>query len=182
MVFGNISTAFAQEIPITDENHNELNIDMNSDCFDVTQPYEVSKTIVNDDGEKIVIGAIYTPNQDYNPKLRWSSTKNASVGTWTSYYDGGIACSMSYSFDVSRSGSHWKISNGRNLVANALLSTIESKKLSINRSISSANYPAEIMGVCSIKVLDTPIGSAATIDAWIKTVISDSGKLTVSGN
>lgn len=181
MLWGNVSTAYAQEFPITEEN-NEVTVDMNSDCFDVTQPYEVSKTIVNDDGKNIVIKAIYTPNEDYNPTLRWSSTKNATVGTWTSYYDGGIACSMSYSFDVSRSGSHWKISNGRNLVASAILSTIKNKKLSINRSISSANYPAEIMGVCTVQVMDTSIGAVATIDAWIKTVISDSGKLTVSGN
>ncbi len=54
--------------------------------------------------------------------------------------------------------------------------------MSINRSILSANYPAEIMGVCTVQVMDTSIGAVATIDAWIKTVISASGKLTVSGN
>jgi hypothetical protein len=89
---------------------------------------------------------------------------------------------MQYDFDVSRSGSHWKISNGRNLVAHAIISTIEGKSLKINRATSTSAYAAEIMGTCTIKVLDTPIGSAATIDAWIKTTINDSGTLTVSGN
>ncbi|MDR2024953.1 MAG: hypothetical protein LBQ71_17310 [Hungatella sp.] len=182
LVLGANVIAFASE-PTVDKSHNAaLEIDMNSDSFDVTKPYEVSKQIVNDRGETVTIGAVYTPNKDYNPYLRWSSSQNASVGTWTSYYDGSIACSMQYDFDVSRSGSHWKISNGRNLVAHAIISTIEGKSLKINRATSTSAYAAEIMGTCTIKVLDTPIGSAATIDAWIKTTINDSGTLTVSGN
>lgn len=182
MVFGMNIVAFAAEPSVKDEKNVEFEVDMDSENFDISEPYEVKKEIVNDNGDTVVIGAIYTPNPEYNPNLRWSSTKNASVGTWTSYYDGGIACSMRYDFDVSRSGSHWKISNGRNLTASALLSTIEGKSLKINRSTSTSSYAAEIMGTCTVKVLDTQIGSAATIEAWIKTVINDSGKLTVSGN
>ena len=112
----------------------------------------------------------------------WSHSYEATVGTWTSYFDGSIIDGMSYQYDVSRSGTHWKISNARNHVAYCILSTIRDKSLTINRAVSTSTYPAEVMGMCTVEVIDTPIGNLMTVDAWIKTTISDSGVLTVSGN
>lgn len=180
MLLGSSMSVFAAPESPVDVEDSQIEVDM--DSFDITQPYEISKQYTDEDGNVVTIGAIYEPKPSIQPLIKWNKTYKASVGTWTSYYDGSIVASMRYTFDVSRSGSHWKISNGRNLSANALLSTIEGKRLSINRSISTATYPAEIYGECTIKVLDTPIGSAATLDAWIKTTISDSGTLTVCGN
>lgn len=168
----------------TKEFSESLQITVNMDSFDITKPYEISKQYTDEEGNIVTVGAVYRPNPDYQvvPFSTWSESYDATVGTWTSYYDGGIACSMSYDFDVDRSGSHWKISNGRNLSVHAVLSTIESKSLTINRSVSTSIYPAEIFGTTTLKVLDTPVGSAATIEAWVKTTVSDSGTLTVSGN
>lgn len=183
MIFSNCLTAFAstEESGGNGEN-SQIIVDM--DSIDITKPYEISKQYIDDDGNTVTVGAVYKPNPDYQvmPHGKWSESHDATVGTWTSYYDGGIACSMSYDFDVERSESHWKISNGRNFSAHAILSTIDSKKLVINRSVSTATFPAEIVGSCTINLMDTQNGSVATIDAWIKTTVNDSGTLTVSGN
>ena len=100
----------------------------------------------------------------------------------TKLSENGVYAAISVNdYDVSRSGSHWKISNARNLKAHCILSTIKDKSLTINRSTSTSTYPAEVMGMCTVELIDTPIGHVMSIDAWIKTTISDSGTLTVSG-
>ena len=87
---------------------------------------------------------------------------------------------MSYDFDVSMSGSHWKISNARNLIVGMPLTQISNKSLVIGRSISAIGMPAEVTGSCTLKRSVGVYNS--TIDAWIKTTVSDDGVLTVSGN
>ena len=62
------------------------------------------------------------------------------------------------------------------------MSSIKDKSLTINRSTSTSTYPAEVMGMCTVEFIDTAIGHLISIDAWIKTTITDNGILTVSGN
>lgn len=170
--------AFAAEV-VTDTDEATIVVDMNN--IDVSQPYEITKEFVNDRGETVTLRAVYTPAEPTAVPM-WSHSYEATVGTWTSYFDGSIIDGMSYQYDVSRSGTHWKISNARNHVAHCILSTIRDKSLTINRAVSTPTYPAEVMGMCTVEVIDTPIGNLMTVDAWIKTTISDSGVLTVSGN
>lgn len=181
MLLSNSIVSFAASTDsITSET---TSLEINMESLDLAKPHEISKQYVNENGDIVIIGAIYTPNEDYNPIAPlWSESYNAVVGTWTSYYDGSVACSMSYDFDVNRSGSHWSISNARNFSVHALISTVEAKELKINRAVSSASYAAEVRGQCTLKMLDTPLGSAATVEAWIKTTVNDAGTLTVSGN
>ncbi len=183
IVMGYTTTAFAaydlsNEEVITD-NDTAIVVDMND--IDVTKPHEITKEYVNDHGETVTLRAVYTP-VDPTVAPMWSNKYDATVGTWTSYYDGGILNGMSYDYDVSKSGSHWKISNARNLTAHCILSSITDKSLTINRSTSTSVYPAEVIGICTVEFIDTPIGHVSSIDAWIKTTISDRGTLTVSGN
>lgn len=149
--------------------------------IDVTQPYEITKEYVNDRGETVTIKAVYTLAEPTAVPM-WSHDHDATVGTWASFYDGSFMDAMSYEYDVSKSGSHWRIYKARNLTVRCLLSTIKDKSLTINRSTSTSTYPAEVMGMCTIELMDTPIGHVASVDTWIKTTISDSGTLTVSGN
>ncbi len=178
LVFSMCIPVFATEV-VTDTDEATIVVDMNN--IDVSQPYEITKEFVNDRGETVTLRAVYTPAEPTAVPM-WSHSYEATVGTWTSYFDGSIIDGMSYQYDVSRSGTHWKISNARNHVAHCILSTIRDKSLTINRAVSTPTYPAEVMGMCTVEVIDTPIGNLMTVDAWIKTTISDSGVLTVSGN
>lgn len=184
MLFGTSTVAFAAESTpagVPEDNDACIVVDFNE--MDMTKPFEISTQYVNEQGETITIGAIYTPNEDWEEITpMWSHDYEATVGTWTSYFDGSIIDGMSYQYDVSRSGSHWKISNARNFLAHCVLSTVRDKQLTINRATSTSSSPAEVMGICTVDVIDTPIGHVMSMDAWIKTTITDGGTLTVSGN
>ena len=179
LIVCNSVVSFANEK--TPANNNEPMLEVDFSTLDLKTPFEIKEEFVNEKGETETVGVVFTPDPNYKPELRWSETYDATVGTWTSYYD-GIAADMSYDFDLSKSGSHWKISNPRGPWVSVALSSVSDKKLVINRAISAPSYLAEIMGSCTIEVLDVQWGQAATIDAWIKTTVSDSGTLKVSGN
>jgi len=163
------------------EGEEAATIEVNFNEIDINKPYETSCEFVNDNGEQVTLRLVYTPEKEHNSMLRWSKEYDAKVGGWKAYYD-GITTEMSYEFDMSKSGSHWKVSNARNHIASAALSSIKNKKLVVNRAISTKTYPAEIMGSCDVEILDTAIGHLMTVNAWIKTTVSDSGIVKISGN
>ena len=169
--------AFAVDTTETDED--SLLIDLNA--LDLSESIRIEKTIFDENGNEVTIGLSYTPEE---PQVQpyWSKDYEATESTWTAYYNGFIINNMSYEFDVSKSGSHWKISNARNLTASHILATIENKSLTINRAISTPSYPAEVMGMCTVNLIETEIGTLRTWDAWIKSEITDDGVLTISGN
>lgn len=176
------TTAFAADVNTSsNEQHDATAIVVDMNNIDVTKPCEITKEFKNDRGETVTLRAVYTPAEPTAVPM-WSHDYEATVGTWTSYFDGSIIDGMSYEYDVSRSGSHWKISNARNLMAHCILSSIKDKSLTINRSTSTSTYPAEVMGMCTVEFIDTAIRHLISIDAWIKTTITDNGILTVSGN
>lgn len=179
LAFAADSETVATKSLVSVQDESAIVVDMNE--IDITKPYEITKETINSRGETVTLKAVYTPAK---PSIipMWSHEYTASSGTWRSYYDGSIISGMSYEYDVSKYGTHWKISNARNLLAHAVLSTIRDKSLTINRSISAPSYPAEVMGVCTVDFIDTPIGHVVSMDAWIKTTISDGGTLTISGN
>ena len=186
MLLGNGVVAFATEKDLQTST-DEASIVIDLDQIDLSKPYKVEKQYINDAGDKVTIGAVYTPPEKTDSITpfgleEWSHSYQASEGTWTSYYDGSIINQMSYEFDVSHPTSHWKISNARNLVVNMLITQISNKSVVINRSTSSIGMPAEVTGSCTLKIINTPIGPVSTVDAWIKTTVSDDGVLTVSGN
>ena len=147
----------------------------------------MEKQYINDFGVTITIGAVYIPAEETGEIVpfgaeEWSHSYQASEGTWTSYYKGVLIGEMNYDFDVSFTGKHWRISNARNLMVSAMVSEVLDKLLVINRDESYGTLPAEVMGSCTLKFINTPIGPVRTLQPWIKTTISDSGKLTVCGN
>lgn len=182
------SIAFAASPNVEDvSNNSESAIVIDLSEVDLTKPYKVEKQFINEYGDEVTIGAVYTPQKNTEEKItpfsrEWSHQYQATEGTWTSYYDGSILSQMQYTFDVSKSGDHWMISNGRDFYVSMLITNILNKNLRINRSISSFGMPAEITGSCTLRIGDSPLGTISTIDAWIKTTVSDDGVLTVSGN
>lgn len=149
--------------------------------LDLTHPITITKEQVKDNGEVVIITSEYTPNKHYNSNILSRGTGTASVGSWKTTVS-NIAGSMSFEYDLSKSGSSWKISNARNFSLSVVLSTISNKYLTINRSTSTASFPAEVYANADINVLDTTWGSGATVNAWIKVTVSNSGVITTTHN
>lgn len=189
LVIQSASVAFATTPPDDGAIANSEAIVLDFDKMDMSKPFQIEKQYTNDQGEKVTVGVIYTPAPKEDSKADaspfswiWSHTYDATEGTMTSYYDGSIISQMRYTYDLSKPAQHWVISNPRDLFVGALITDISNKSLVVNRSVSAIGKPAEITGSCTLRIGQTPIGAVSTVDAWIKTTISDDGKLTVSGN
>ncbi len=171
-------STYDQNIEISNDQISK--IDMNK--LDLALPITITKEQTKDNGEVVIITSKYTPNKNYNSNiLLKDTTGNATVGSWKTTVS-NIAGSMSFEYDLSKSGSSWKISNARNFSLSVVLSTISNKSLTINRSTSTASYPAEVYANADINVLDTTWGSGATVNAWIKVTVSNSGVITTTHN
>ena len=86
LVFSVCIPVFATEV-VTDTDEATIVVDMNN--IDVSQPYEITKEFVNDRGETVTLRAVYTPAEPTAVPM-WSHSYEATVGTWTSYFDGSI--------------------------------------------------------------------------------------------
>lgn len=141
----------------------ELNdLDLNS--MDFSKAFTIEETIIDENGIEVVVGLSFEPSKESEfQTTAGSKTYKASTGTWRAYYKGGIIASMEYRFDVSKSGSQWKISNGRDLSYHALFTKFSKEKLVINRSKSTSTYPAEIRGSVYAQFFDT---------GWVGTIYS----------
>lgn len=111
--------------------------------------------------------ALYTPA----PKTRGSSTTTASTGTWTSHAQ--LAdWYISYQFDLEKSGSQWKMSNGRNFKYTGTIIGFSNADLSISRSVSTNTFPCEINGTVRanhfdnqwVQIIETTWTLTTTVD------------------
>lgn len=151
------------------KSHVIMETDLNG--MDISKPFSTTENFRDMNGIPVAIVITYSPA----PQTRGSSTTTASSGTWTSKASYG-AISMSYQFDLAKSGSEWRISNGRNLNYSGVLCTFSNPNLSISRSVSTSTVPAEINGSVTGK---TAVNSAVCL---LTTKISHNGMVTTSWN
>lgn len=177
MILGmSTTTALASEAPATTDNF-LLSTDL--DSLDLDKPFTETKYVTDSDGNQVTLKLSFTPAPSISPM--GSSTNPASVGTWTSSVDMGVI-KMSYKFDLSKSGSQWKISNGREHSYSGLFCTFSNNSLSISRSTSTSSFPAEINASVDAQVFDNawvPLYSGT----WLmSTTVSSGGTMTLTWN
>lgn len=152
--------------------------DLNS--IDLSKPFTETHSFIDENGESITTELSFEPSpfQTYG-----SSTNPASPGTWTSRYTGaGGTVTMSYKFDLIKSGSQWKMSNAREHSYSGLFCTFNNPKLYISRAASTSTFPAEINASVGVKLFDNswvPLGSTV----WImSTTVNSAGTMKLTWN
>jgi len=146
----------------------EFEVDL--DNFDFNQSISEEVSYRNDDGEWVSKGISFTPSLNAR-----ASSNAASVGAWRSWYNTGVV-SMSYWFDVSRSGTQWKMSNARDHQYSGLLTSFSSPSLRITRATSTNSSPAQI----DASVVARALGVSTT---WkMQTTINSSGTMRLTHN
>lgn len=134
--------AFAAEQPTTTPAP-AITVDL--DNIDLTQPYSDTTVVYTDDNTPVTLTMEFTPA----PQTRGSSTNDASVGTWTSHYNDPIS-SMSYEFDLEKSGSQWKMTNARSHSYSGVLMSFSNPSLKISRSVYPPTpFLAKLTLLCS---------------------------------
>jgi len=178
MLVATSTTAFASESlsstkPVTTSV--SLNADLES--IDFTEPFSDTTVVYDDNGQPITMTLSFVPA----PQTRGSSTNDAYAGTWTSEVDYGII-QMSYKFDLAKSGSQWKISNGREHQYRGLFCKFSNDSLKISRSTSTNVYPCEINAKVDADVFDNawlPLYSGT----WLMTTtVNSGGTMTLTWN
>ena len=153
---------------------NDESIEIELNNMDLSQPYSESNTYIDENGNE------YTTTLSFIPSKTRSSNP-ASVGTWTSKYD-GFGMNMSYKFDVSKSGTQWKISNARSHTYSGIFLKFTSPKLYISRAVSTNSFPAEVNAEVTVDYLDNQWVHLYT-NTWIMyTTIDSGGTMTVYNN
>lgn len=142
-----------------------LSIDL--DDVDLTKSHTYKTIEFTPDGDEVYLTLEYTPA----PKTRGSSTTTASTGTWTSHAQ--LAdWYISYQFDLEKSGSQWKMSNGRNFKYTGTIIGFSNADLSISRSVSTNTFPCEINGTVRanhfdnqwVQIIETTWTLTTTVD------------------
>ena len=181
MLVATSTTAFASESlsstkPVTTSV--SLNADLES--IDFTEPFSDTTVVYDDNGQPITMTLSFVPA----PQTRGSSTNDAYAGTWTSEVDYGII-QMSYKFDLAKSGSQWKISNGRDPQPGGkdfMSGKFSNDSLKISRSTSTNVYPCEINAKVDADVFDNawlPLYSGT----WLMTTtVNSGGTMTLTWN
>lgn len=172
LMAGASTPVFASEaakafLPPESRIHTEIGLN----SMNLSKSFSETTQYTDENGTPVVITVSYTPA----PATRGSSTATASSGTWTSKATYGVI-SMSYQFNLSKSGSEWKITNGRNLNYSGVLCSFSNPRLRISRSVSTSSSPAEINGSVTAK---TAVNSAVCL---LTTKISHSGTVTTIWN
>ncbi len=138
--------------------------------LDFNNPYVEVNEFIDENGNTVTITNTYVPDN----LTKGSSTNNASSGTWTSLYVGAIT--MSYKFDLSKSGSSWKISNAREHLYGGLVTQFTDPVLRISRVTSTSSYPAEVYATVHTK---TTILSSTCL---LRTSVNNNGVMTTYWN
>lgn len=171
-LFGTSLNVFASELTNEEtlfEVLEDVEIDAKLDEIDLTKPYSETYHFTDEAGIDIIIDLKFTPEI----QTRGSTTNKASAGTWTSSVNYGII-SMSYKFDVAKTGSQWKISNARSHAYSGLFCQFSGAKLKVSRGTSTNSYPAELNASVNAKVFDNswvPLYSGT----WLMTTTINSG-------
>lgn len=145
--------------------------------MDFTKTFSDTMVVYDSNGNPITMTLNYVPA----PQARGSKTNPAFAGTWTSEVDYGII-QMSYKFDLAKSGSQWKMSNGREHQYRGLFCKFSNDSLNISRATSTNTYPCEINAKVDADVFDNawiPLYSGT----WLMTISVDSrGTMTLTWN
>lgn len=152
----------------------ETLVEKDLNLLDLSMPYSETTQYTDEQGKLCTLTLNFTPA----PQNRGSSTNNASVGTWTSSFTAGII-NMSYTFDLSKSGSQWVISNARNHKYSGAFMTFSNASLYISRSTSTASFPAEINASVFVSVFDNQWFVISQSTATMYTTVSSSGTMTL---
>lgn len=163
--------AFAVSAEDTNNPSESISVDIQS--IDTTRPHHYSKTF-NNNGEEATIELIYEPSVQTRSG---SSETPASEGTITTKYTGVI--SMSFKFDLSRSGSQWKISNARDHTYSALFTNFSDPSLKITRAVSTNSYPAEVNSSVQASLVAEVIYSTTWL---LSATVSSDGIITTYWN
>ncbi|MED4082587.1 hypothetical protein P4637_18105 [Halalkalibacterium halodurans] len=171
-------SAFGSEQSLTDDPDSIIEADL--DSIDLSEPF--SQTFVYEDeyGIEHEYGLSFEPNYDNESDFQalGSSTNTATVGTWRSWYQG--LTHHSYYYDLSKSGSQWRISNAREHKYSAPFTRFSNASLRISRSTSTSTFPAEINGGVDYVRFDTQwIGPLDSGRMTLRTTVSSKGTLTV---
>lgn len=172
------ATAFASEsAPNAKPVSTPVSINTDLESIDFTEPFSDTKVVYDNNGEPITMTLNFVPA----PQAKGSSTNDAYAGTWTSEVDYGII-QMSYKFDLEKSGSQWKMSNGREHQYRGLFCKFSNDSLKISRSTSTSTYPCEINAKVDADVFDNtwvPLYSGT----WIMTTtVNSGGTMTLTWN
>lgn len=164
-----------------------FSVDLNG--VDLTKESNFEQKIVLDeqDNNFIEISSSFVPFENDSPTTRDYSYdyKIALEGVWstktTFYYKGVFMYELSYDYDLSRSGTSWKITNGRNYKSLVTLADKTDNTLTINRAISVGNFPAEIYGSTAIRVHANNILNLASYTASLTNTVSSTGQVIAKG-
>lgn len=159
----------AESVPNTKPVPPPVSINANLDSMDLTKPYSATKVVYDLNGEPITMKLDFTPDL----QTKGISTNDAYAGIWTSSVNYGIL-KMSYKFDLEKSGSQWKISNGREHQYSGLFCQFSNDNLNISRTLSTDTFPCEINAKVDAVVCDNawiPLYSGT----WLMTTTVDSG-------
>ncbi len=169
------SLVFAQDSTIQDQDlivqHSTMR-DLNE--IDLSEPYYEVNEYVDENGN------IYTITNEFEPivaNTKGTSTENASVGTWTTSYNGIVR--MSFKWDLTKSGSSWKISNAREHLYSAPLSSFQDPVLEISRSLSTSSFPAEVYATVQANMIDGYVYSSTWL---LRASVSQGGIVTTYWN
>lgn len=179
MLLGMSTTVFAAE-----ELENEFSVpkkviisetDLNE--IDLNKSFTLTERYVDENGTPVDIKSTYTPVV----QTRGSSTTTATVGTWKSEVTYGVV-GMSYEFDLSKSGTQWEISNGRNLNYHGVLCSFSDASLKISRAVSTDSFPAEINASVTAAI-GAPEGVTVVSSVFLlNTKVSSGGTVTTTWN
>jgi len=160
---------------------NKISKDLST--MNLNAPYSDEITYTDENGNPVTITIEYEPLMSTYS----SSTYTASVGTWTissNFNLAGITIgSLSYQFDVGKSGTQWTISNWRNFTQSAPFTKWSNPTVNILRSVSTASLPAEIDGSVKCDVFDNQwVAPLYSTTCLLYATISSGGTLTVNTN
>ena len=164
--------AFAVSAEDTNNPAESISVDIQS--IDTTRPHSYSKTF-NDNGKEVTIELIYEPSVQTRSG---SSETPAYEGTFTTKYT-GVGIGMSFKFDLSRSGSQWKISNARDHSYYGVATNFSDPSLKISRAISTNSYPAEVNSSVQASLVAEIVYSTTWL---LSATVSSSGVITTYWN
>jgi hypothetical protein len=168
--YGNTKISACVIVDIPEEAYLEI-ASMQIGEIDIDLPFFQTATVVTDSGGTIEIGVSYTPDLIRN---------TAVVGTW-SVWSTGYVPAQSYSVDMVRNGSGWRLENARNHSYSGAFMNFPSSSLSIGRANSTTSLAAEATGSVNWNLFDTTwIGPIASGKILLIFTVTHSGAVSSS--
>ncbi|GGI98299.1 hypothetical protein [Paenibacillus hunanensis] len=174
---------FANEVvssPVSTVATPDVNVQKDLNKVNFTLPFTETKQYSDSKGNEYTVTNTFTPIKS-SISTQGTESNQAYTGTWTSKVTYGIS-TMSYRFDLTKTGSQFQITNARNQEYWGLFTQFADPSLTITRGTSTASFPAEINSSVTAKMFDNawvPLGSSR----WIAyTTVTSSGWMTLTWN